>query len=103
MWGPRGWIPLHATVEGWVESVALAYHAARWAKQITKISGDDVDGLQLEGYDPVPEIAGLSDNWWRGPDSLVATFNGEAECSEGPAWRTAFIYSGLNLDAILRP
>lgn len=39
------WAPLHATVEGWVESSALADHASMWAKQVTKLVGDDVDGI----------------------------------------------------------
>lgn len=55
MIGPRGefglgtswWVPLHASVGGWVESVALAHHAAMWAKQITKVTGEDVDALEL--------------------------------------------------------
>jgi hypothetical protein len=40
MVGPAGefgifgarWVPLHASVEGWVESAALAYHASRFAR-----------------------------------------------------------------------
>ncbi|MEU1736848.1 hypothetical protein [Streptosporangium sp. NPDC020145] len=90
------WTPLHATVEGWVESVALAYHASMWATKITKITGDEVEAIQLEGYEPVQEVAGLADTWWRGPDSLVAIYRGEAECLSAPACRTAFVYTGLD-------
>lgn len=44
MIGPSGefgihadkWVPLHATVEGWVESLALTHHASTCAKQIVK-------------------------------------------------------------------
>ena len=36
------WAPLHATVEGWVESLALAHHASIWAKQVTKLVSDEV-------------------------------------------------------------
>ncbi|GAA2627267.1 hypothetical protein GCM10010411_75450 [Actinomadura fulvescens] len=104
MIGPNGefgvhsdrWVPLHSTVEGWVESVALAYHAAMWAKVVTKITGDDVGALQLDGHTAVPEVAGLADTWWRGTDSLVAIYRGEAECMSAPQGRTAFIYSGLD-------
>ncbi|GID33399.1 hypothetical protein Abr02nite_83820 [Paractinoplanes brasiliensis] len=35
----RRWVPLHASIEGWIESLALAHHAANWAKQITKVTG----------------------------------------------------------------
>ena len=58
MIGPNGefgihshqWTPLHATVEGWVESLALTHHASRWAKQITRVTGKDVDGVALDTY-----------------------------------------------------
>ncbi|MPY58200.1 hypothetical protein FNH08_13770 [Streptomyces spongiae] len=93
--GPR-WTPLHATVEGWVESLALAHHASMWAKQITKVTGDDVDGIALADYEPVREVMGLADTWWRGVDSLVAMYSGEAECFSSPNGRTALIYSGLD-------
>lgn len=63
------WTPLHAGIEGRVESLALAHHVARWAKSITKLVGDAVDTLDLEGREPVPEIQGITDNWWRGADS----------------------------------
>ena len=70
MIGPHGefgvygdrWTPLHSTTEGWVESVALAHHASTWATTITKVTGQDVDALQLDAHDAVPEVAGLADN-----------------------------------------
>ncbi|MET9208222.1 hypothetical protein ABZW38_24130 [Streptomyces bacillaris] len=89
-------VPLHRSVEGWVESVALARHAAMWAKQITKLTGDEVDGLVLDGFEPVPEVAGMADMWWRGTDSLVAIYRGEAKCLNAPRARAALIYSGLD-------
>ncbi|MEU1517216.1 hypothetical protein ABZ490_34550 [Streptomyces sp. NPDC005811] len=104
MIGPNGefgihshqWTPLHATVEGWVESLALAYHASMWAKQITKVTGNDVDSIPLGAYEPVREVKGLADTWWRGADSLVAVYSGEADSLSFPAARTALIYSGLD-------
>ncbi|MFH9861934.1 hypothetical protein [Streptomyces sp. NPDC017202] len=90
------WTPLHATVEGWVESLALTHRASLCAKQITKVTGDDVDGIALDGYEPVREVKGLADTWWRGTDSLVAVYSGEADCLSFPAARTALIYSGLD-------
>ncbi|MBY8882760.1 hypothetical protein [Actinacidiphila acidipaludis] len=104
MIGPSGefgihggrWTPLHASVEGWVESLALANHASMRAKRIMKLIGDDVDGLALEGFEPVHEVAGLADTWWRGPDSLVAVHSGEATTLDFPRARTATIYSGLD-------
>ncbi|POX52507.1 hypothetical protein [Streptomyces sp. Ru72] len=104
MIGPTGefgihanhWVPLHATVEGWIEALALTHHASMWAKQITKITGDDVDGLKLDAMKPVPEVQGLADTWWRGADSLVAIYTGEAQGLSYPRGRTALVYSGLD-------
>ncbi|WP_406290598.1 hypothetical protein [Streptomyces sp. NBC_00209] len=90
------WVPLHATVEGWVESLALTDHASMWATQIIKLTGDDVDGIVLAGFEPVREVMGLADTWWRGADSLVAVYTGEAEALSFPRGRTALIYSGLD-------
>ncbi|MFD7539888.1 hypothetical protein [Streptomyces sp. NPDC059819] len=90
------WTPLHASTDGWVESLALAHHAARWAKNLTKITGDAVDALDLDEYEPVPEVQGLTDNWWRGTDSLIAVYRGEADCPTAPRCREAHIYGGLD-------
>jgi hypothetical protein len=90
------WVPLHSTVEGWVESLALAHHASVWAEKIVTVSGDDVDGIVLDGYEPVHEVKGVADTWWRGADSLVAIYSGEAEALSFPRGRTARIYSGLD-------
>ncbi|MEV6109656.1 hypothetical protein AB0M28_33855 [Streptomyces sp. NPDC051940] len=90
------WAPLHATIEGWVESLALVYHARLWAQQITKVTGDDVDGIDLDGFEPVREVVGLADTWWRGADTLVAVYSGEAEAMSFPRGRTAYVYSGLD-------
>ncbi|MFC9748454.1 hypothetical protein [Streptomyces niveus] len=104
MIGPAGefgihagsWTPLHATVEGWVESLALSHHASMWARKTVKVTGDDVKRITLDAYEAVPEVAGLADNWWRGTDSLVAIYSGEAECLSFPSARVAMIYSGLD-------
>ncbi len=104
MIGPSGefgihsgqWVPLHATIEGWVESLTLTHHASVCAQQIVKVTGDDVDGIVLDGYEPVREVMGLSDTWWRGADSLVAVYSGEAKALSFPRGRTALIYSGLD-------
>ncbi|MGW4982320.1 hypothetical protein [Streptomyces mirabilis] len=90
------WTPLHQTVEGRVESVALAHHASMWAKRVTRVTGNEVDAIALDAFEPVKEVKGLADTWWRGSDSLVAMYAGEAECLSAPQCRTALIYSGLN-------
>lgn len=90
------WAPLHATIEGWVESVALAHHASGWAKQVTKLVGEDVASIDLTGYVQVREVMGLTDTWWRGQDALIALYSGEAAALNFPRGRTAVIYSGLD-------
>ncbi|UWZ50185.1 hypothetical protein Dmats_46485 [Dactylosporangium matsuzakiense] len=104
MIGPEGefgisagaWVTLHETVEGWVESVALATHAAYWAKQITKMTGEMLDQLNLDGFQPVAEVRGRADTWWRGTDSLVAIYSGESALLGVPVPRTAWVYAGLD-------
>ncbi|MBP2579810.1 hypothetical protein J3A78_000288 [Streptomyces sp. PvR006] len=108
MIGPEGefgisgyhWTPLHASTEGWVESLALADHARRRAKTITRITGKAVDSLDLEGYEPVPEVRGLTDSWWRGKDSLVALYRGEAVGTNAPRCLEAHVYAGLDERAL---
>jgi hypothetical protein len=88
------WTPLHASTEGWVEALSLAHHAGYWAKTVTKIKGDAVDYLDLTGFEPVPEVEGVSDTWWRGKDSLIAIYRGEAVGFKAPHCREA--HSGLD-------
>lgn len=90
------WVPLHESMDGWVESLALAHHVAHRAQKITRVTGSAVDALQLEDYELVPEIAGLADTWWRGSDSLVSICTGTAECYAHARLRVGLIYSGLD-------
>ncbi|MFD3809294.1 hypothetical protein ACFWTC_38540 [Streptomyces sp. NPDC058619] len=90
------WVPLHGSVEGWVEALALADHARRCARSTTVLTGDAVEGLDLGGFEPVSEVAGVADAWWRGPDSLFAIYRGEAEVMCAPQCRTATVYAGLD-------
>ncbi len=41
------WVPLHGSVDGWVESLAMAYAAVDVADSITKLNGQAVDSLDL--------------------------------------------------------
>ncbi len=72
------WTPLHAGTEGWVGSLALATHARRWATTVTRVTRKIVDALDLGAFEPVPEVEGVTDSRWRGKDSLVAVYRGEA-------------------------
>lgn len=90
------WTPLHADTDGWVESLALADHARRWARTVTRIKGKTVEALDLGGFEPVPEVRGVTDNWWRGEDSLIAVYRGEAVGLDAPQCLEAHIYEGLD-------
>lgn len=90
------WTPLHASTEGWVESLALAAHARRWAKTVTRIKGKAVEALDLGGFEPVPEVQGVTDTWWRGEDSLIAAYRGEAVGLDAPQCLEAHVYGGLD-------
>ncbi|MDT0422474.1 hypothetical protein [Streptomyces evansiae] len=90
------WAPLHASVEGWVEAVALAHHASAHATRITRFAGDEVEGVELGDCEPVREVQGLADTWWRGPDRLVAVHRGEADALDFPRGRVVRVYSGLD-------
>ncbi|MFD6909012.1 hypothetical protein [Streptomyces sp. NPDC060077] len=90
------WTPLHAGTDGWVESLALAAHATRWARTVTRIRGRAVTSLDLEGYEPVPEVQGVTDTWWRGEDSLIALYRGEAVGLDAPQCLEAHVYEGLD-------
>jgi hypothetical protein len=98
IYGPT-WAPLHASIEGWIESVALAHHAALWAKTITQLHGVDIGTLELSGFEQVPEVRGLADTWWKCPGSYIAIFRGESQAFQGST-RTAapiraLVYEGL--------
>ncbi|WP_052850927.1 hypothetical protein [Streptomyces avicenniae] len=92
----HNWTPLHASVEGWVEALALSYHASLASEHVTRCHGDDVEKIVLDGFEPVREVRGLADTWWRGADSLVAMYAGEATCLYAPQTRSAVVYSGMD-------
>ncbi|MFF5393252.1 hypothetical protein ACFY5H_33920 [Streptomyces sp. NPDC013012] len=90
------WTPLHASTDGWVESLALAAHARRWATTFTRVTRNAVDALDLGEFEPVPEVQGVTDSWWRGKDSLIAVYRGEAVGLGAPQCLEAHIYGGLD-------
>ncbi|MFD5872163.1 hypothetical protein [Streptomyces sp. NPDC060322] len=90
------WAPLHTSTDGWVESLALATHARRWARTIARITGKAVASLGLDGYEQVPEVQGMTATWWRGTDSLIALYRGETVGLDAPQCLEAHIYGGLD-------
>ncbi|MGW0732397.1 hypothetical protein [Streptomyces sp. NPDC002851] len=95
IYNARGVI-LHASIEGWVEAQALTHYATCYAKRITQVQGDEVDALDLDRFEPLPQVRGIADTWWRGTDSLIAVYRGDAECFEEPTGGIAYIYEGFS-------
>lgn len=87
--------PLHASVDGWVESLSLADHASSRAASITVLRGGEVDDLDLTGFEEVRAVQGVADRWWRGTDSLVAVYRGESQLF-ARASPVAYVYAGLD-------
>lgn len=85
-------MPLHGSVDGWVDSVALAHAALENAESVTRLTGAEVDKLDMNSMDPVESIQGISNNWWHRPGLLLAVYAGESIYFDIPDYRTAFLY-----------
>jgi hypothetical protein len=102
MFGPEGafgiattrWVPLHGTIEGWIESLALAHDAFTYAERVTRYSGARVESVDFTALEPVEVVGGITDNWWRGDGVLVACCSGEAEAFDAPQSLVALEFTG---------
>ncbi|GIF99988.1 hypothetical protein [Catellatospora citrea] len=91
------WVPLHGSVEGWVEAAALRQLADGLPAEVRMATGARIDGLpERYGLRPVPEVAGVTDGWWRGKDSLLAIYRGEARLFGNLQYQTAYLYLGID-------
>lgn len=90
------WVPLHESIEGWIESLSLAYHASAHASSISILRGAKVGGLDLAEFEEIRAVQGIADRWWRGRDSLVAVYRGESQLFAHPGSATAYVYAGLD-------
>lgn len=69
------------------------------AKTVERLHGDEVDELELGGFEPVVEVKGLADTWWKGSRSYMSIYRGESLAAAGAGGRhtpasRALIYSG---------
>jgi hypothetical protein len=94
--GPGTWVRLHASIEGWIEALSLAHHAASHASRISVLRGAEAKGVDLDGFEEVRAVQGIADRWWRGPDSLVAVYHGESQVFGHPGPAAVHVYSGLD-------
>ncbi|WP_436532319.1 hypothetical protein [Actinoplanes sp. HUAS TT8] len=91
------WVPLHGSIDGWVESLAMACAAMDVADTVTRLSGEAVDSLDLSSMQPVGSVDGITNGWWYRPGMLVALYAGESELFGRSSYRSAVTNSG-NID-----
>jgi hypothetical protein len=76
-------VPLHETVEGWVEACALEDAAGGW--DLVARSTGQVNELlttwlpQVGPLAPLPEVRGIADTWWQGDGVIVRICSGLAQ------------------------
>jgi hypothetical protein len=87
-------VPLHGTIEGWIESLSLAHDAFVYAERITRYTGVRVETIDFTELEPIEVVAGVTDSWWRGDGVLVACSSGEAEALDAPQSRVALRFTG---------
>ena len=86
-------VPLHESVEGWVEACALEHATAGWdliARRTGPVEELTTTWVPRVGpLTPVPEVRGLADTWLRGDGVMVWVCSGEfrlfGEASDAPA------------------
>ncbi len=90
------WVPLHASIDGWVESLALLYAARNTAAQVRRVAGEEADRLieKLADQPPIAAVAGLADNWWQLPEALVSVARGESLLFGKGVRPSVLIYEG---------
>ena len=75
------WVPLHESVEGWVEACALEDAAAGWdlvARRTGAVEDLTTTWVPKVGpLTPVPEVRGLADTWLSGDGVMVRVCSGE--------------------------
>ncbi|HEX2143505.1 MAG TPA: hypothetical protein VHG10_03255 [Glycomyces sp.] len=88
------WVPLHRSIEGWIEALSLAHDAFEYAEQVTRYTNACVETIDLTDLETVEVVGGVTDRWWRGDGVLVASCSGEAEAFDAPQSRVALRFTG---------
>jgi hypothetical protein len=70
-------------------------NAATTPKRTRPRAGAIFFGVDLGTLEPVPLVAGMTDTWQRGPDSLVAVYRGEADSDGESRFLRAHLCEGL--------
>jgi hypothetical protein len=93
--GGTEFIPLYASVEEWIESLALEYGVRRVAKEIRKLNGSEVLSLDLSAMLPFPGVSGLSESWFIDAERVVFVSRGISLISGHPEDLVAIVYSDI--------
>jgi hypothetical protein len=66
--------------------------------QLSPVLCENEQPVTVRGRSSVgsPRLQGLADTWWRGEDSLIAVYRGEASGFDAPHCLRAHIYGGLD-------
>ncbi|WP_430497604.1 hypothetical protein ACQRWP_22895 [Micromonospora trifolii] len=93
--GDTEFIPLYASVEGWIESLALEYEIRGVAKEIRKLRGSEVSSLDLLSMPSFPGVSGHSESWLMDAERVVLVSRGICLISGHPDDLVAIVYSGI--------
>lgn len=61
--GDIEFVPLYASVEGWIESLALEEELRSVATEIRRFTGPEVSSLDISMMSPYPGVSGISESW----------------------------------------
>jgi hypothetical protein len=93
--GDTEFVPLYASVEGWIESLALEYQVRGVAKETRKLRGPEVSSLDLSAMSFFPKVSGLSESWLMDAERVVFVSRGISFISGHPDDLVAIVYSGI--------
>ncbi|MEV4638114.1 hypothetical protein AB0J80_12265 [Actinoplanes sp. NPDC049548] len=93
--GDVDFVPLYASVEGWIESLALESLLRGLATEVRRFTGPAVSGLDLSATRPVPGVSGLSDIWLMDDERVVFLCRGYSLLASVPADAFAVVYAGI--------
>ncbi len=88
-------VPLFASVEDWIESLALEYLLRRVTTETRKFIGPEMSSLDLSAMSPFPRISGISDSWLMDDERVVFVCRGMGFLSSFPDDVFAVAYSGI--------
>jgi hypothetical protein len=94
--GDVEFIPLYASVEDWIESLALEYEVLSVATEIRRFRGPEIPELDLSAMSPFPGLSGLSEQWMIDADRIVFFSRGTGLVAGRPDEAVAIVYSGIS-------